>query len=310
MFDKLEQFCRESSFISKGPLSVAVQLTEAARDLPFPLETRHFLTARGGQVKGLGGPNLKKILKKYGIDRILSNEGGRTSRGSIDNMEVYFDFLNSLHAQGVKIDWDEVSEFWAQKVRAYFDASPFSISIDSAQSVRTLLQNLLHQALERQRQISGSRYQGAMMQHLIGAKLELVLYPEPVVHNSISTNDQDHGRTGDFDIGDVSIHVTTRPGEALIEKCKKNLQANRKPLIITLESGVKMATQLAEELDIADRVEIIDFIQFMVANIHERSLFTREFRFSRIEQLVENYNCIIDKYETDPSLRIVLAQGR
>lgn len=310
MFDELERFYREASFTGKGPLSVAVQLTEAVRNLSFPLETRDFFTARGGQVKGLGGPNLKKILKNYGIDRVLSSEGGRTSRGSIENMEVYFYFLNSLHKRGVTINWNEVSEFWAQKVRAYFDASPFSISIDSAQSIRTLLQNLLQQALDRQRQISGSRYQGAMMQHLIGAKLEIVLYPDPVVHNSTSTNDQEHGRTGDFDIGDVSIHVTTRPSEALLEKCRQNLQANRKPLIITLESGVNMAAQLADELDIVERVEIIDFVQFIVANIHERSSFTRDARFTQLERLIENYNHIVDKYENDPSLRIEIAQGR
>ena len=310
MFDELERFYREASFNGKGQLSVAVQLTQAIRNLPFPLNPRDFLTAQEGQVKGLGGNNLKKILKSSGIDRVLSSEGGRTSRGSIKNMEVYFRFLNEQYDQGIQIDWNEVSEFWAQKVRAYFDASPFSISIDSAQSIRTLLHNLLQQALERQRQMPGSRYQGAMMQHLIGAKLEIVLHPNPVVHNSISTNDQEHGRTGDFDIGDVSIHVTTRPGEALLEKCRQNLQANRKPLIITLEGGVNMATQLADELGIVERVEIIDFIQFIVANIHERSSFTRDARFTQLEQLVDNYNRIIDTYETDPSLRIEIASGR
>ncbi len=148
------------------------------------------------------------------------------------------------------------------------------------------------------------------MQHLIGAKLEIVLFPDSVIHNSVSTNDKEYGRTGDFDVGDVSIHVTTRPGEALLEKCRQNLKANRKPLIITLESGVNMAAQLANELDIVERVEIVDFVQFIVANIHERSSFTSDARFAQLERLIENYNRIVDEYENDPSLRIEIAQGR
>ena len=310
MQEDLEQFYREAAFIGKGPLSVAIQLTESAKHMAFPLNPKDFLTERGGQVKGLGGPNLKKILKTYNIDRILSSEGGRTSRGSIDNMEAYFSFLNSQYAKGVPINWDLVGKFWAKKVQEYFDASPFSISVDSAQSIRTLILNLLQQALDRQRQIPGSRFQGIMMQHLIGAKLEMVMPPNSVTHNSVNTNDQERGRTGDFDLGDVSIHVTTRPSEALLEKCSQNLHANRKPLIITLDSGVNMAIQLADELGIVDRVEIIDFVQFVVTNIHERSSFARDDRYTQIERLVENYNRIVDSYETDPSLRIEIALGR
>ncbi|WP_409014985.1 DUF4928 family protein [Dyadobacter sp. CY345] len=42
---------------------------------------------------------------------------------------------------------------------------------------------------------------------------------------SFAALDQENGRTGDFDIGDVTIHVTTRPSEALLYKCRENLLA-------------------------------------------------------------------------------------
>ncbi|RZK44728.1 MAG: DUF4928 domain-containing protein [Hymenobacter sp.] len=306
----LENFYRESGFNSKGPLSVAVQLTKVFTSKVFPLFSEEFIVGRGGQVKGLSGSTLKKILLSYGIERTLSSEGGRTSRGSIDNMRTYVNFLNNQYRAGNPIDWKEIEEFWIEKVRAYFDAAPFTLNIDASQSVRAVISNLTQQALERQRQVTGVKYLGTMMQHLVGAKLDVVMGIGSVVHNCASNNDQEHGRTGDFDIGDVSIHVTTRPSDGLFAKCCENLRANRRPLIITVGSGVSVAEELARETGIEDRIDIIDFIQFIVANIHERSSFERAERHQRIEQLVERYNSIIDEFETDPSLRIEVAQGR
>jgi hypothetical protein len=310
MNETLERFCQENKFNSKGPLSIAVQLTKMFSGQLFPLNATDYLAERGGQVKGLGGPNLKKILREYGIERILSSEGGRTSRGSIDNMRAYVDFLNTYHRQTGSINWLEIEQFWINKVHEYFDADPFTLSIDASQSVRAIIRNLTQQALERQRQVTGVKFLGTMMQHLVGAKLEVVMGLGSVTHNCASSNDQEHGRTGDFDIGDVTIHVTTRPSEALLYKCRENLFANRRPLIITIDTGVALAEDLANELSIAERVDVIDFIQFIVANIHERSAFDKTGRSEQMEALVERYNEIISNFENDPSLKIEIAKGR
>ncbi len=236
--------------------------------------------------------------------------GGRTSRGSIENMRVYIDFLNTYHRSHGNFNWDEVEQFWVSKVHEYFDADPFTLSIDASQSVRAIIRNLTDQALKRQREVSGVKFLGTMMQHLVGAKLEVVMGVGSVKHNCASSNDQEYGRTGDFDLGDVSIHVTTRPSEALLLKCRENLNANRRPLIITIDTGVALAEDIADELAIGDRVDVIDFIQFIVANIHERSSFEEDGRSKRIMQLVERYNEIVSNVETDPSLKIEIAKGR
>lgn len=311
MRDALERFSRENGYNSKGPLSVAVQLTRAFAGGSLPIDPENHMVDRGGQVKGLGGPKLKRILAEHGIERILSSEAGRTSRGSIDNMRAYVEFLNEYHANsGAPINWIEVEDFWIGKVRAYFDAAPFTLNADASQSVKTIVLNLTEQAIERQRQVTGVKFLGTMMQHLVGAKLDVVMGIGSIAHNSASNNDQEHGRTGDFDINDATIHVTTRPSEALMGKCRENLAANRRPLIITIGTGVVVAEELAKDLGISERVEVIDFVQFIVANIHERSLFNRADRQVRFEQLIERYNAIIDAFETDPSLRIEVAQGR
>ena len=60
-----------------------IQLTHAVKGKAFPLDSNDFKTEKEGQVAGLGGGNLKKILKEHGITQLLSSEGGRTSRGSM-----------------------------------------------------------------------------------------------------------------------------------------------------------------------------------------------------------------------------------
>ena len=91
---RLRAFQKENGITTKGPLSMAIQFTRMAAKKKFPLDSNDFRTGSQGQVSGLGGPNLKKILKEHGITRILASEGGRTSRGSIGLMISYVNFLN------------------------------------------------------------------------------------------------------------------------------------------------------------------------------------------------------------------------
>ena len=310
MRQALEQFYAEQKFNGKGPLSVAVQLTRAARNSDFPLNPEDFLTGLGGQVKGLGGPNLKAILKEYGIDRVLTKEGARTSRGSISNMRSYVEFLNTQHQSAGPLDWDEIEQFWIGKVQDYFASDPVKLSVDASNSVRFIVRDLISQITARQKAMPGATFLGTMMQHLVGAKLEVILGYGNIVHNCASNNDQNAGRTGDFDISDSTIHVTSSPSEALLEKCRENITANRKPIIITLDKGVDTAEVLAENIGISTRIDIIDFVQFIVTNIHEHSLFRLDDRHVRIEELIECYNKLIDTYETEPSLKIEVARGR
>ena len=75
-------------------------------------------TSGKGQVAGLGGGNLKKILKEHGISQQLSAEGGRTSRGSMGLMIKYVDFLNVWNEEET-VNFLIVEEFWAGQVREW-----------------------------------------------------------------------------------------------------------------------------------------------------------------------------------------------
>lgn len=104
--------------------------------------------------------------------------------------------------------------------------------------------------------------------------------------------------------------MTASPGEALLRKCAENLSDGLKPLVVTSEKGLAVAEGLAQNLGLADRVELIEFEQFIATNIYELSHFESSKRKVSLRELVETYNEIISAVETDPSLEIELAGHR
>ena len=145
---------------------------------------------------------------------------------------------------------------------------------------------------------------GAVLQHLVGAKLDCALKSVKVGHRSFSTADAPGDHAGDFPIGDVAIHVTTAPGESVIERCQDNLDAGRKPVLVTIRNGVAVAEGLAENAGLAERIDVFEVEQFLALNLYELSNFKAEERRMAIEDLVRRYNEIVEDVETDPSLKI------
>lgn len=299
----LADFAKKRKFRGKGPLCVALVVTDHAKKMGLPLGSDDLLTEQGGQVLGLGAARVQSILARHGIERVLAAEGGRTSRGSINNMRAYVDFLND-QASNNGFSLDVVEGFWIKRVEEFFAGKPFKLKLDASLGVRAVVRNLLQQAEDRQKQASGTMYQGTMMQHLVGGKLDLLYGEGKVVHHGANTSDQNPDRTGDFDIGDVSLHVSVSPSEALIRKCAENIAAGRIPIIVTGRRGVGLAEGLSENAGISDRLDVIEFEQFMATNIYELGEFEHSRRKEKVQDLVAHYNRIVDAYETDPSLKI------
>lgn len=301
----LIEFAREKKFAGKGPLCVALVITQHARNQGLPLNADALVTERGGQVLGLGRNSVQAILKRHGIERVLASEGGRTSRGSLGNMRDYVGFLNSLAESG-NVNLEAVERFWIERVHQFFAAKPFKIRLDGSRSLRAAIQDLISQAEDRQKQASGTNYVGGVLQHLVGAKLDCAMGKNSVVHNSFSTSDQQTGRAGDFLIGDVAIHVTTTPTEALIQRCRENIDSDFKPVIVTIGQGVTVAEALAANAQIGSRIDVFEAEQFIALNLYELGKFQAGGRKTAIADLVIRYNDIVDEFETDPSLKIEL----
>ena len=156
----------------------------------------------------------------------------------------------------------------------------------------------------RQKQNLGTQYLGAVMQHLVGAKLSLILPQGQFQIHGASVADTPTERSGDFVINNTIIHCTTAPGEPLIQKCRANISAGCLPVIITIFDRVKTAIDLATDVDLNGRIEVWDIQQFISTNISEHSMFDGTARNTKLADIIEKYNKIIDEVETDPSLRI------
>lgn len=302
---ELAAFTAKKSFRGKGPLSVALVVTQHARKMGLPLDSEKLLTEGGGQVLGLGKGAVQAILKRHGITRVLASEGGRTSRGSLNNMREYVTFLNGLRKKG-PVDLVAVEAFWIERVHEFFAGKPFKIKLDAARSLRMVVRDVLAQAVERQKTAPGVYYAGAVLQHLVGAKLDCALGKGKVQHNSFSTADAPGARVGDFLIGDVAVHVTTSPAEAVIEKCRDNLNEGYRPMLVTLQPALTVAEGLAGNVGLGDRIDIFEIEQFIALNLYEWGKFETDGRKTAVTALVERYNEIVKEFETDPSLKIEL----
>ncbi len=300
--DRLEKFATKSRMQGKGALSVALVVTRHAKSSGLPLNADGLLTKAGGQVLGLGKGAVQSILGEHGISRVLAEEGGRTSRGSVGNMRKYVAFLNDLASQG-DVPLDEIEKWWVDRVRDFFAKSPFILHLDESRSRRAVIRDLLEQCKARQSESNGATIVGTMLQHLVGAKLNLLLDKHPE-HHGANTADDVSGRDGDFLIDDVVIHVSTSPSESLLRKCKRNLENEKRPVIITIDRGVQMAEGLAENLGIADRLDVFEAEQFLAGNLYEIGKFVHSGRRETAERLMREYNDIIEHCETDPGLRI------
>ena len=301
--ERLRAFQIENNIVTKGPLSLVVQFTRMVSGRTFPLNPDDYQTRSKGQVAGLGGSKLKKILREYGIAQLLASEGGRTSRGSMRLMIKYVDFLNAWNAEE-PVDFIVIEEFWAEQVREYFRNQPFILTSDTSKTFGANLEELFEQAKRRQTQNPGTQYLGIVLQHLVAAKLSVILPEGSFEIHGASVADAPTERSGDFVINDTIIHCTTAPGEPLIEKCRVNLRGGCHPVIITIFDRVRTALDLASDAGLDGRIEVWDIQQFLSANIYEHSLFNEANRNSTIADIVDKYNEIILKKETDPSLRI------
>ena len=288
---RLAEFCAAHPVRSKGVLALVLHVSRLARTKGLPLSWKALVTGGKGQVLG---------LSKDSVQRVLAEEGGRTSRSSMGMMQSYVKFLN----QDPSADTAAIETWWIERVREHFAAKPLRLRYDAAKGLQAIIRDLLAQAKKRQQESSGAMYQGAVLQHLVGAKLELAMPELTITHNGFSVADAVSDRSGDFVQGDTIIHVTTFPAEALLRKCRRNLEAGAKPLILTLGDGVTVARGLAEQAGLLGRIDIMDAEQFIARNLHELSGFKVSKRKLTLERLVTAYNAIVSAQETDPSLRI------
>jgi len=189
-----------------------------------------------------------------------------------------------------------------------FTLAWFTLHNEPSHSLSAMFRDLLKQAQKRQKEMPGVMDVDTILHYLIGAQLKLILVTEPIqvkLYRGSGVNGSST-QAGNFLIKQCAIHVTIYPTWALLEKCKENLADGLRPIIITGNDQVEAVEILANAKGIADRVEILAAEQFLAANLYELSEFGETERATTLEQLISVYNRLIDRHETDPSLRITI----
>lgn len=169
------------------------------------------------------------------------------------------------------------------------------------ETIGTFLKKLIH---------FPSNNPGAILQHLVGAKLELRYKSNNKInieHNKSATADVQTNRKGDFDLGNSVIHVTKSPTTDHFKKALQNAESGRITYLLIPEDRMGTA-DLAKDIDSNYRakVNVYSVEQFISQNIDELSLFQKEISLSNLKELLDTYNNLIEQYENDSSLKIVI----
>jgi hypothetical protein len=155
--NRLTVFQQENNFYGKGPISVALHVTRYAKEHGLPLNPEDLLTTKNGQVKGLGGARIRGILREHEVLKPFASEAGRTSRGSIDNMRVYSNFLNEVFDEDFT-DLDNIENWWVARVMDYFSSQPFHLEYDASLSFEAMIVRLFEQVETRQKETPSRRF--------------------------------------------------------------------------------------------------------------------------------------------------------
>lgn len=271
----------------------------------MPITDARLYSDGKSQVRGLSGTTISKILEQHGETRIFTREGGRTSRGTIYLAAAFRDVLNNTQIHGSEpLDAtfvaSQLEEFFTQCVRLdYFDKQRITVDLDYTKPVSTVVSDILKAAAER-----SDKPTGAVLQHLIGAKLQLRFPHVEIGNDRANAADLQTDREGDFQVGTTAFHVTTAPMEKLISRCVENKRAGYRPVILTLESKVIAARQMADNVGMSDMISVQAAETFVGNNIEEIAIYDGDKIREGLARLIRTYNTRINTIEIDKSLMI------
>jgi hypothetical protein len=171
------------------------------------------------------------------------------------------------------------------------------VEFDFSDSATQFIKKIVATAKERNQA-------GAVVQHLIGAKLALRFPDLEIENHSYTTADKQLGRRGDFEIQDAIFHVTVAPSEALMKKMQSNLAENYRVVLITSSDRYSASCQLADVAGILNRVDIYPVESFVAQNMDELSKFSRAAFLKIFLELLRTYNSRVDAIESEKSLPI------
>ena len=265
----------------------------------YPLAKSDYVTP-GNQVR-TSGSLIQSIIRRFGEERRFTREGGRTTRATVPAAEGLVARLNSVESLAALTKnqrsqvIDKLQGWLVERVRDYLDQQAIELELNLSKPSPLIVADIL----------AAAEYKaGAVAQHLVGAKLA-VRYPGLEIDNfSYTTADQQLGRPGDFVVGDTVFHVTVSPMPAVLDKCLQNLRNGYRSLLLVPDTRLQAARQMADAIDVQDRVGIVSIELFVGQNIEELGEFGQSSLAVGFRNLLAKYNERVAIVEADRSLLI------
>ncbi|MCC6342516.1 MAG: DUF4928 family protein [Bryobacterales bacterium] len=286
---------------SRTAVCVGLLLCRRLRE-KYPLEEKDLDTG-GGQVPGLSGANVQRILKDHGIEKKYSSMGGRTTRSStpvakalIDKLEKHAGLRSLRDEERIKVA-SAIEDWLVDKVKAYFARKKLEVEIDLSKPGPVIVEDILRVSHEK-------KIGGPVAQHLVGAKLAR-RFPDKVIENYPSTApDEQLNREADFLVENAAFHVSVVPTSDHMHRCAENLVQGRQPYIVVPAAQVSKARAFAEDKKIEGKVAIVAIETFVGQNIDEMGEFRRGKVKPEMTALLNEYNRRVAEVETDQSIQI------
>jgi hypothetical protein len=105
-------------------------------------------------------------------------------------------------------------------------------------------------------------------------------------------------------VGDTIIHVTVAPMPAVLEKCRRNLNAGFRANLLVPDDRLQAARQMAATLDLSELVGVLSLEGFVGQNIEEMGEFSKASVAAHLRRVLETYNERVEAVETNRALLI------
>lgn len=285
---------------TRGNIAGGLVILENLRS-EFTLYLERHKAAGSDQLRNATGPNVRNILARFGENRILLREGGRTNRGLMRNLAPLLISLASsdieqLDGAELTIAIDAMQAFLVERARDIFNDDWISFDYSSGVSSMEVVERILTAARARHKA-------GEVAEYLVGAKLALRFPAYEVRNSAASSADAQREEHGDFQINDSVFHVTVAPNRGHYDKCKNNLANGLRVFLLVPEERLIGARQ-SVETEIGNGVSVLSIESFVSQNIEELSEFAGDRVAQSLKDLLEKYNERVAAVETDLSLRI------
>lgn len=285
---------------SRGNIAGGLVLIENLRDnLSFGIDEHK--ASGSDQLKNASLRNVQRILERFGENRILLKEGGRTNRGLMRNLTPLLKALSQTDIKHLSDEdrsaaFDDMQAFLAERARDVFNAEKISFSYSRDIASREIVGKILDAAYERGKA-------GEVAEYLVGAKLAL-RFPNYEIRNSAaSAADDQTAEQGDFQINDCVFHVTVSPNSGHYDKCARNLSDGFRTFLL-VPDRILAGTRQNADLQANGRISVEAIESFVSQNIEELSDFAGNKVSENIRLLIHTYNERIAEVETDLSLQI------